>query len=68
MRRKNNYLVAVANNGKLHQRFMPDVPRTFDHDCSSEPRAKIRKEEGKKNFRWSGEMYSFTRAIFDDDF
>ena len=34
MRRKNNYLVAVANNGKFRQRFMPGVPRTFDHDCS----------------------------------
>ena len=34
MRQKNNYLVAVANNGKLRQRFMPGVPRTFDHDCS----------------------------------
>ena len=33
MRRKNNYLVAVANNGKLGQRFTPDVPRTFDQDC-----------------------------------
>ena len=35
MRRKNNYLVAVANNEKLRQRFMPGVPRTFDHDCLS---------------------------------
>ena len=34
MRRKNNYLVAVANNGKLRQRFTPGVPRTFDQDCS----------------------------------
>ena len=34
MRRKNNYLVAVANNGKFRQRFMPGVPRTFDQDCS----------------------------------
>ena len=32
MRRKNNYLVAVANNGKLRQRFTPGVPRTFDQD------------------------------------
>ena len=35
MRRKNNYLVAVANNGKLRQSFIPGVPRTFDHDYSS---------------------------------
>ena len=35
MRRKNNYLVAVANNGKFRQIFMPGVPRTFDHDCSN---------------------------------
>ena len=37
MRWKNNYLIAVAtcNNGKFRQRFMPGVPRTFDHDCSS---------------------------------
>ena len=34
MRRKNNYLIAVANNGKLRQRFTPCVPRTFDQDCS----------------------------------
>ena len=33
MRRKNNYLVVVANNGKFHQRFMPGVPKTFDQDC-----------------------------------
>ena len=32
-RTKNNNLVAVANNGKLRQRFMPGVPRTFDQDC-----------------------------------
>ena len=35
MRRKNNYLITVANNGKLRQRFMPSVPRTFDQDCWS---------------------------------
>ena len=34
MRRKNNDLVAVANNRKLCQRFTPAVPRTFDQDCS----------------------------------
>ena len=34
MRRKNNDLVAVANNKKLCQRFTPAVPRTFDQDCS----------------------------------
>ena len=33
MRRKNNDLVAIANNGKLRQRFTPGVPRTFDQDC-----------------------------------
>ena len=33
MRRKNNDLVAVANNRKLRQRFTPAVPRTFDQDC-----------------------------------
>ena len=25
---------AVANNGKLRQRFSPGVPRKFDQDCS----------------------------------
>ena len=34
MRRKNNYLVAVANNGKLRLRFTPGVPRIFDQDCT----------------------------------
>ena len=33
MRRKDNDLVAVANNGKLRQRFTPGVPRTFGQDC-----------------------------------
>ena len=33
MRRKNNAFVAVANNGKLRQRFTPGVPRTFEQDC-----------------------------------
>ena len=41
MRRKNNnYLVAVANNGKLRQRFTPGVPSTFDQDCSYTDRVK----------------------------
>ena len=34
MRGKNNYLVAVANNGRLCQRFTPGVPRIFDQDCT----------------------------------
>ena len=35
MRRKNNDLVAVANDRKLGQRFKLGVPKTFDQDCSS---------------------------------
>ena len=50
MRRKNNYLVAVANNGKLRQRFTPGVPRTFDQDCR-----KIKFLAGKIYYNFSQE-------------